>query len=278
MRSSALSHLPLATQALIARCARHLQSNPTGNLSPQDRVALLRSLRTRFCRTYRGRPRSRLPSRLPTLQFADRVQVRIIKHAVDKVIPFWPMALEATDTAYGFGAEVAARHAAKERAYQHKRRTMRSEQISVYDVPRRLIPDHIMAMARQAWDRTVVDEDAFFTQVNEWWAIYPGAGGLLREVSIKWAAQEYLYSAVGRVRRMHSVPRDYVYREDTLDLWFSAIHDGPCGNAALAYADASDSRRELAIDPERLRAFWLWWVQTAIPQAWEEELLRQELA
>lgn len=247
--------LPSTTQTLIADALRALEAE--ANLPPRTRAAVLRSLGPG------GAPQSGA-RRLPALAFADRVRARVARQAAERVLPLWQTALDETVARYGRDEAFEREERLRERVYREQRRSGPIEQISVYDVPRSAIAGHIMAMTDLAWRRAVADEAHFLAEAGEWWQVYPGGdAGAVREIAITWAAQESLDAITGRSSRRDDPP------DAGADL-FSMIAAGPSEHAALAYADPQ-ANEEQSVAPDKLRAFWRWWLTEAIPRAWHAE-------
>lgn len=262
--------LPQETQALVATALQSFQVDTTFNIYPNQRLAIIRSLGPFFFESNEDWDTQVDFKHIPVLTFADKVRARIAEIAAEKVIPLWRIAIQETETLYEYDEEAIRAEQVKEHIYESQKTRFPIEHISVFDVPRISRAEHIMEMTRCAWSRIIADEVLFLQQANEWWSIYPGAGGSIREIAIKWAAQESLYAITGLSAYHQDLPNEATQDEEDI---FRSIIDGPSGYAALAFADPNIANG-YSISKEKLRSFWLWWLNEGIVQAWSEEKIK----
>jgi hypothetical protein len=209
---------------------------------------------------------------LPRLTTADRVRARIARSTAELVMPLWESACQETDSNSDEQEEGEQEEfedtQKEEQEYLAQRREHPIEDISVYEVPRKFILSHIIEMADLAFQGKVQNYQKFTSQANEWWQIYPRPEWMEREFSIKWAAQEALYEAIGWKRHFEDIT--FAADIENTDIPPNIHTDGPAGFALLAVAGIFDEA-EFRFDNRRRCEFWYWWLTEAIPQAWKDE-------
>lgn len=265
-------NIPSQTQKLCRQSIEQLVQNNNFNLDAHRRLEIIESLGPRFTRGDEGKLSSYSFPKLPELTLADKVRVRIAKYAADLVTPLWEYACQETNTLYDYPKEILQEELVQVSRYRTRRQQENLESISVYDVPRKMIPHHIMDMVRYAWMRHPMDEAQFRREVNEWWQVYPGGGGFIREIAIKWAAQECLYEVAGFETYRELLDDERIGEQDILN----AVSEGPSGYAALAWA-VTTVDNNYTVDKEKVRHFWLWWLKWVIPTSWADQAAQNEL-
>lgn len=215
--------------------------------------------------------------RLPELTPADRVRARLAILTAQKVMPLWEIACAETDDNFKHRKENSSIESRideldlTEEEYRQKRKVKPIWDILIYDVPRAFIPSHIIDMTELALSGPIEDCAAFAYQVNECWEMYGRPENIWREFSIKWAAQEALYSAVNWQGYRSEFDPDIDMDDDIVVA--NIQHDGPGGHALLAYASVFNEP-EYSLDRQKRREFWRWWLAEAIPLAWHTENMK----
>lgn len=290
--------LPDIVQRMIEHELARLAANSDFDLHPQRRREITEALGPMGesgVDTMLGYQDTGDECRLPNLTTADRVRARIALQAAEKVLPLWEIACAETDyfsknrrriwpelddlLPYDHDiediddTEDVDEEDLSEEEYMRQMAERPIWDISVYDAPRAFIPSHILRMAEVGLRRDVDNCAAFAREVNECHELYGRPEYRWREYSIKWAAQEALYTAVRWQKYLDESNQEVDIGDDVA---MANIHNhGPSGEALLAYACVFEEG-DFWFDREKRREFWRWWLEEAIPSAWASEHTRPE--
>jgi hypothetical protein len=241
--------VPELVRNLLDAELRQLAISSQHSITPRSRREIYEALGPSSVTDERILDEARENNTLPILSAADRVRARIALSAARKVEGLWSQACletEANFTERQDPAEIWQ----EEETYLALRSQKRFEQISVYEVPRKCTPTHILEMAELVLRGEIRDPAALRQEANEWWQIYGRPEEMEREYFIKWAAQDALYQAIGWINYESAPPgRNALYA-------FAGIFEG-----------VGADNRKWTLDESKQREFWIWWLTEAIPQA-----------
>jgi hypothetical protein len=257
--------LPEYLQSLIEEGLSQINRSPDYDLPPHLRLEIYRAFGPISIKTYDEMLEQVRKKQLRVLAEADLIRTQLAILTANKVIPLWEQACRETNLGFSkadFEAEAHQKEVIE--IYRNNRKKKSIEEISVYDVPRRFVPKHIMEMTMLALEGKVINQEAFFKEANEWWQIYGHPALAPREFSIKWAVQEALYEAIGYSKFGFRNLHHENYQDQVA---FPYLHDkAPAGFALIAYAGVFD-QGSYTFDLSRRREFWHWWLSEAIPTA-----------
>lgn len=264
-----MAKLPGEFRDLVDIQVTKLLLDPTYDLSPETRMSIYFALGPSTINSNKDFGQLFEMDSLPILTTADRIRARTAILVAQKVANLWDLACQETNLNYNEMTEY--RNSFEEiHQYLNKLNNQKIEDVSVFDVPRTYIPQHILEMAELAMQKKVWNFKTFIKEVNEWWGIYPTAENFLREYLIKWCSQEALYLCVLLHRYMNIVDYDYSIDIAELDHYFTSHIESPAGLGMLAYSVIIENGK-ITIDIAKRREFWLWWLLWAIPTAYEYE-------
>ncbi len=261
--------LPEEAQKIIDSELSRLMDSPEYDAPPKTRAQLYQALGPSAVLLHDDHSELMAVKRLPELTIPDRIRARAAILTAQKAMSLWELACKETDANYH--SDSGGRDAFTDHwRYLSQRTNTPVEQISVYNVPRAFVSQHILEMAELALKGGINDYGKFLIEVNEWWGIYPRPERCQREFSIKWSAQEALYLTV--LWQRYLTLQDYEYRIDTDDMneYITSHVDAPGGLAMLACSGVFDGQI-VRIDADRRRRFWLWWLAWAIPTVFRLE-------
>lgn len=260
--------LPKTVQEIIGNELDHLANRQDFDLHPSRRLEIYHALGPSSVPDSEAWIQRVKDEQLPQLTTTDRVRTRIALLTAEKVIPLWETACQETDSTFGTSQDVEEEERQLEQRYLSQRGQRQIEEISAYDVPRILTPAHIMEMATLVLRGEIQDFQAFKHQANEWWGIYGDWEGMEREFSIKWAAQEALYEALGWNKYFRDAAQATGVENGVVSPHEHT--DAPAGHALFAFAGIFDEP-SFRFDDNKRREFWHWWLDEAISLAWSEE-------
>jgi hypothetical protein len=263
--------LPNTTQSLVTEALAQFHNNLQFDFHPQQRIEIYRSLGPSWAPTRTVNYQVLQGTNRPQLLLGDLARAEIALVTAKKVLPLWTMACEETDSNFG---ESLPQDEVEQQRYLARRQMQPIESISVYEVPKRFVPSHILEMTELVLGGQVHDWEVCRVQANEWWQIYPRPEKFEREYLIKWAAQEALYAALCWQEPFEEHYTEFERYAQGLEPRRASLLANweiisPCGQAALAYAGQFDDGTT-QIDEQKWREFWLWWLKEAIPQAWDK--------
>jgi hypothetical protein len=263
--------MPAHLRRIIDRESERLIDEPGYDLSPEIRITLFDAIGPSTITNEDDYRRIIASKQTPRLTLADRIRAKAAILSAQRVASLWDYACKETDS-HG-ESRATADHFSEHAKYLARRRLISIEEIHVQDVPRSYIPQHILEMAERAIVGAINDEERFLAEVNEWWEMYGRPEGHLREWAIKWSAQEALYLAV---LCQTYAPREMPHDATDFGEYLDVLIDAPSGFSMLAYALEFVHGRE-AINVEKRREFWLWWLTCALSGAYDIEESRVQL-
>jgi hypothetical protein len=241
--------VPSKVQQLIDIEVAQLDANPDWIVRPEKRVAIYYAFGSSKASASGFAQNALKIGIVPDLSAADRVRARIALAAARRVTPLWDAACQEADANFD-EIDQLIEDDQNEATYLAQRQSQPIELMSIYKVPRAYIASHILEMAELALHNQVRDYAALAQEANECWQLYGRPERLEREYFIKWAAQDALYEAIG---------------------WAGNNPQAPAEHAILAYAGEFGGgdfwHRTLAMNKERERQFWRWWLEEAIAEA-----------
>ena len=104
-----------------------------------------------------------------SMTFADIVRAYIQIATAEKLLPLWSSACDETERLVGPDDPGVIQQ--QHQNYQKMTRSIPIEKISVYDVPRKLLPVHILKLATLVLEQRDDDFEALLIQANDLWNI-----------------------------------------------------------------------------------------------------------